>query len=99
MKTKFLVFAAIGAAITLALTSGKGEAWRNDLMKDARKWRKKLGKMAGETGDEITALKSLIGKEISGLGKDARERILAILDESRSTAKNVKHKLSNGMNG
>ena len=98
MKTKFLVFAAIGAAIALALTSKKGEAWREDLMDDAKKWKKKLDKLAGETGVQLNDLKHIIGKEIAGLGKDAKDRILAILEEGSGTAKNLKGKLNKEMN-
>ena len=94
MKTKFLVFAVIGAAIALALTSEKGEAWREDLMDDAKKWKKKLNKLAGDTSDQLADLKDVLGKEIAGLGSDARDRILAILDESTGTAKSVKAKVT-----
>ena len=94
MKTKFLVFAVIGAAIALALTSEKGEEWREDLMDDAKKWKKKLNKLAGDTSDQLADLKDVVSKEIVGLGSDARDRILAILDEGTSKAKSAKNKVS-----
>ena len=94
MKTKFLVFAVIGAAIALALTSEKGEAWREDLMDDAKKWKKKLNKLAGDASDQLADLKEVISKEVTGLGSDARDRILAILEESTGKAKSAKNKVS-----
>ena len=98
MKTKYLVLAAIGAAVILALRSEKGKAWSEDMMEDAKKWKKKLNKLAGETGSQIADLKDKLSKELSGLGTEARDRILNILDESTDKAKSMKGKLSKELN-
>jgi len=94
MKTKYLVLAAIGAAVILALRTEKGKAWSEDMLEDAKKWKKKLDEMAGDAGNQISDLKDKLSKEVAGLGSDARDRILAILDEGADKAKNAKKKLA-----
>ena len=94
MKTKYLVFIAIGAAVGLLLASDKGEEICEELAENAKKWKKKLDKLASNAGDQVSDLKKLVSKEIEGLGSDARDRILSILDEGTSTAKNVKGKVN-----
>jgi gas vesicle protein len=93
MKTKYLVLAAIGAAVILALRTEKGKAWSEDMLEDAKKWKKKLDEMAGDAGNQISDLKDKLSKEVAGLGSDARDRILAILDEGADKAKSAKKKL------
>lgn len=97
MKAKYLVLAALGAAIVLALKSEKGKAWSKDMMDDADKWKKKLNKLADETGSQLSDLTAKLTKELSGLGADARDRVMAILNEGNDKAKTMKSKLANEM--
>ena len=97
MKAKYLVLAAIGAGIVLALRSEKGKAWSKDMIDDADKLKKKLNKLAGETGTQLGDLTTKLAKELSGLGTDARERVMAILNEGSDKAKSAKSKLTSEM--
>jgi hypothetical protein len=94
MRTKYVLFAALGVAAVLLLTSDKAKDMRNDLedkaMKNARKWKKKLGKIGSDTTDTLSDLKSLLSSEIEGLSDDARERIESIVNGTEKTASKVK---------
>jgi gas vesicle protein len=94
MKTKFLVLAAIAAAVLLAFSTDKGEEMRGEWAEDAKKLKKKLKKMAGDAGGQIGDLKATIAKQVEGLGSDVRDRIMAILDEGTSKAKDAKNKVA-----
>lgn len=93
MKTKYLVLAALGAAAILALRSEKGKEWSEEVLKDAKKWKKKLDGLAEDATTQISDLKDKLSKEVAGLGTDARDRIMAILDEGADKAKSTKKKL------
>jgi gas vesicle protein len=94
MKTKFLVLAVIAAAVVLALSTDKGKEMSSEWAEDAKKLKKKLKKLAGEAGDQLGDLKGTIAKQIEGLSSDARERIMSILEEGTSKAKDAKSKLA-----
>jgi gas vesicle protein len=91
--TKVLMIAAIGLAIGLLATSDKGEDLRESLMDNANKWKKKLGRLTSETGDELADLKNMVSREIEGIGSDVRDRIMAILDEGADSAKTIHKKV------
>ncbi len=88
--SKFFAGALIGLVAGLLIAPEKGEEMREDIAVNAEKWRKKLNRMLGKTGAELDDLKRLLGEEVEGLSDDVRHRILNILDESRSTASNIK---------
>lgn len=92
MKTKFLVIAAIAAAVVLALSTDKGKEMREDWMEDSKKLKKKLKKLAGEAGDGLGDLKKSIIKQANGLSSEACDRIMSILEEGSSKAKEAKNK-------
>ncbi len=93
MKTsRFLIFGVLAAAAILLLTSDRAEGLRNDIADNAGKWKDKLNDLAGSAGDKLSDLRDSVSKEVDGLTKDARMRIMAILDESTKTAKNIKNK-------
>jgi len=91
---KIFLFAAVGVAAVLLLTSDKAKELRNDAEDNAKKWKKKFYKLAGSTADSVTDLKDIIGSEIEGLGDDARERIMTILNESGKSGKRIKKNIS-----
>jgi gas vesicle protein len=95
--SKLLVFAAIGVAAGLLLTTEKGAALREDLADAAGDWKEKLNKLARKSGSQLSDLRDLVSKEISGLSDDTRQRITDILDEGEGKAKNMRKKVSSEM--
>lgn len=94
MKTKFLVLAAIAAAVVLALSTDKGKEVSEEWLDNSKKLKKKLRKLAEEAGSGLGDLKDTILKQASGLSAEARDRIMAIIDEGTSKAKDAKDKIS-----
>jgi gas vesicle protein len=90
MKTSYLVFAALGAAALLLLTSDKANKLRHDVADNAGDWTKRLRKLASKSGNELASLKNIVSSEIEGLSEDARERIAGILDEGGSSTKRIR---------
>lgn len=90
MKTSYLIFAAVGAAAVLLLTSDKGKKVGKDMMDKTGDWTNRLTKLLGSATHEINDLKNLVSSEIEGLSEDARERIMNILDESGATTKRIR---------
>ena len=94
MSTKFLVGALAGLVAGLLLAPKKGEDLRNDIADTADEWKRKLQKMSGNAGAELSDLRAILEDEISGLNDDVRNRMLTILDETKDSARNVKHALT-----
>jgi gas vesicle protein len=96
--TKYVLFAALGIAAVLLLTSDAAKDMRDDLeekaKKNAKKWKGKLNKMGSDTADTISDLKDMLSNEIEGLSDDARERIETILNGSAKSATKIKGNLS-----
>ena len=92
MKTKFLVLAAIAAAVLLALSTDKGKEMSEEWMDESKKKLKKLKKLAGEAGGNLGDLKKTIMKQASGLSAEACDRIMSIIEEGTSKAKDAKSK-------
>lgn len=88
---KFLTGALAGLAIGLLIAPKKGEDTRDDIAETADKWKRKWDKLVGNTGMELDDLRKILGSEISGLKDDVRSRLLTILEESKSTASNLKN--------
>lgn len=90
MKTKYLVFAALGVAAVLLLRSDKAAGLRKDIADNAGKWKDKLGKWADDSSDQLSDLKETLSKQVAGLGETARKKMQAILSEGTKTAKGIK---------
>ena len=91
MKTlNFLTGAAVGLMAGLLLAPEKGEDLRTDIAESAEKWKRKLYKLAGKTGTELSDLKEILEDEVNGLSDDIRLRILTMLKESGDSAKKIK---------
>jgi len=100
--TKYVLFAALGVAALLLLTSDKAKEMRDSLddkaKRNAKKWKSKLYKIGNDATDTVADLKELFSNEIEGISDDARERIENILDGTAGSAdrlrKNINRQLS-----
>jgi F0F1-type ATP synthase membrane subunit b/b' len=96
--TKYLLFAGLGVAALLLLTSDKAVELREELeenaKENAKKWRQKLAWMGNDTSDKLADLRSLLASEIDGLSDDARQRIENIIDGTTKTAGKIKKNLN-----
>ncbi len=90
MKTSYWIFAALGAAAVLLLTSDKANKVRHQVVDGADEWTSRLNKLLSTSGNELASLKKIVSNEVEGLNDDARERIAKILDESTAGAKRVR---------
>jgi gas vesicle protein len=79
--TVILLGALGGLALGLLIAPKKVEDLRDDISDTADKWKTKWSKMIGKAEGSVDDLKKLLNKEIKGLGQDARERMLKIIDE------------------
>lgn len=94
-KSKIILCAAVGTAAVLLLAGCKNATVRNYVSDEAKKWKKKLKRIASDTGNELSDLKELVSTKFEGLGDDARKAILDILDESVHTADRIQRKTKN----
>lgn len=100
MRTaKYLLFAGLGVAAIILLTSDRAGEIREDIedrvRKNSKKWKQKLSNVGSETTDTLADLKNLLSSEIDGLSEDARERIKHILNDTSKAAEKIKSKVSN----
>ena len=87
---KLIVLAAFAGAIVALFTTEKGKEIREDLEDTAEDWGETLSKLIEKASCSANDLQKLVSKEITGLTSDARERIMAIIEESISTGKKMK---------
>lgn len=90
MKTSYWIFAALGAAAVLLLTSDKANKVRHQVVDGADEWTAKLNKLLSTSGDELSSLRKIVASQVEGLNDDARERIAKILDEGAAGTKRVR---------
>ena len=88
--SKFLAGAIVGLVTGLLIAPEKGEDLRNEIADTADNVKKRLYRLAGKTGAELTDLKDMLENQIEGLSEDVRYRILTILEESGNSAANIK---------
>src|ERR1019366_7350129 len=96
--TKYLLFAGLGVAAVILLTSDRAREIREDIEDNARKntkkWKQKLANIGNETSDTLAALKNMLSNEIEGRSDDARKRIEHILNNTTKTADKIKSNVS-----
>jgi len=95
-KSKIMVCAALGAAAIL-FALGKNAATREAIACSAKKWKKKLSRIASDTGDELSDLKDMVSNKIEGLGDEARKSIMDIIDKSMESAGRVQNSVKRAM--
>ena len=96
--TKYVLFAALGVAAVLLLTSDKAKELREGIedsaKENAKKWKNKLAKIGSSTSDTLDDLKDMLSSEIEGLSDDARARIEAIINGTGKSASKIKKSVS-----
>lgn len=98
MKTwKILTGVAIGAGVYYLYNTEKGEELREDIADSLKDLRKKMDKMAGKAGAELSDLQKMVSKQIDGVSDDARKKIMDILDEGMDQAKKSKNAVNRMM--
>ena len=95
--SRFMTGALLGLVAGLLLAPEKGAETREQIADTAGKLKHKWDKLLGNTGMELEDLKTVFQQEISGLTDDVRSRILTILEESKSTASNIRRQMSDGV--
>lgn len=95
---KYALFAGLGVATLLLLTTDRGKKIREnvaDKAKDnAQRWKERLTRMGAGAADRLDELKDLLSTEVEGLGDDARARIEKIVN---GTTKTLKKAATNNM--
>ena len=93
-NAKYLLFAALGVAAVLLLTSDSANRLRNDVEEkageEAKKLRDRLGKLKNETDGKLNGFKSMLSHEVNGLKKDARDRMETVAEGAAKTAEKLK---------
>lgn len=96
MKTSRILLLAAAAGATAAayylLRTEKGKELRAQLGDSASELGDEILKFAESAGDRFSKLRSEVLDNVDGISKDARRRILNILDEGTSQAKKVSKK-------
>ena len=96
--TKYILFAGLGIAAVLLLTSDRAREIREDIednaTKNAKKWKQKLANIGSEASDTLADLKEMFSNEIEGLSDDARKSIEHILYDTTKTADRIKRNVS-----
>ncbi len=94
MSTKFLSGAlagmAAGVLVGMLVAPDTGDNTRKRIRYTAGNWRHKVGRLVGKGTTDLAELKRIIEHEVTGLKDDVRERILRIIEESKSSYDNFK---------
>jgi len=97
--TKFLSGAlaglATGVLVGLLVAPDSGEETRKKIRYTTGNLRNKFGRIVGKGSRDLTELKKVFEHEVTGLKDDVRERILRLIDESRSSYDNFKSEVEN----
>ena len=90
-KSTVILLAAAGVAVALFLTSKRGREMTQDLADNAGEWKESWNKFTGTTGSRITHLMEALSHELSGMTADAKEKILAVLNEKTHNGQHIKN--------
>lgn len=98
MKTwKILTGVAIGAGLYYLYNTEKGEEMREEIADSLKDLKKKMDKMAGKAGAELSDVQKLISNRVEGMSEEARHKIMDILDEGMEHAKKGKNAVNRMM--
>ena len=82
-RTSFISGALVGVVAGLLLAPQKGEELREEIADNAKKWKRKLYKMAGKSTSQLSDLQEILEGEIDGLSENMRHRLRTVLNESQ----------------
>lgn len=80
-----------GAVVGLLLAPQSGKETRQQIADSAEDWKKKLKKLKNKSLSELDKLSDVFGKQVEGLSDDVREKVLALIQESKDSYNEVKH--------
>jgi len=81
---------AAGVAIGLLTAPAKGSDTRQKIAGSADDLKKKLRKLTGQAVDELDELKTVFEREVEGLKKDVREKVLKLIEASKKGNNHIK---------
>ncbi|SEM39192.1 Gas vesicle protein [Chitinophaga rupis] len=97
--TKFLSGAlaglATGVLVGLLIAPDSGEETRKKIRYKTSNLRNKFGRIVGKGSKDLAELKKVFEHEVTGLKDDVRERILRLIDESRTSYDDFKSEVEN----
>ena len=73
-----------GVIIGLLIAPAKGSETRQRISDSAEKLKSKLRRIRGTTNEELDELREVFEHEVAGLRDDIRERILKLIEASKS---------------
>jgi gas vesicle protein len=79
-----------GVAIGLLVAPEKGSDTRQKIADTAENLKRKFRRLKGYTDAELDDLKETFENEAYGLKEDVRERVLKLIEASRSSYRNIK---------
>lgn len=98
MKTRYFLFAALGVATALLLTSKSTKQLRKDLtntaLKNAKRWKSQLGRLSVDTEDKLDELRNMFKNRVEGLSDETRDRIKNILSTAVKNSKQLKRNIT-----
>jgi gas vesicle protein len=87
-----------GVAIGLLVAPAKGSETRGKIADSADQLKRKFRRFRGQADAELDELKEIFESEIDGLKGDVRERVLKLIEASKTSYKNLKEaKEQNGV--
>ena len=79
-----------GATVALLLAPQSGKETRQQLVDSADTLKKKLAKFKKKSEKELDDLKGVFSQQVEGLSDDVREKVLALIDESKESYQSLK---------
>lgn len=87
-----------GVAIGLLVAPAKGSETRTKIADSADQFKRKFRRFKGQADAELDELKEIFESEIDGLKGDVRERVLKLIEASKTSYKHLKEvKEQNGV--
>jgi len=76
---------AAGVVVGLLCAPDSGEETRRKIRYTAGNWRYRISRLLGKGSDNLAELRHVFEHEVTGLKDDVRERVLKLIDESKTS--------------